>query len=126
MIWGGKPAEIIKIAEKRQVGIFVSEEIVFEISQVLSYPKIVNAYQGTGLKREDLVEMVLKTAKFAKPTKKVHVVEEHPADNKFLDCAMAANAEFLVSGDKHLLKIVAHGKTKVVSVADFLKLIKQH
>jgi putative PIN family toxin of toxin-antitoxin system len=126
MIWGGKPAEIIKAAENHQVTIFVTEEIVFEISQVLNYPKIANAYQGTGLKREDLVEAVLKSAKFTKPTKKVNAVKEHPADNKFLECAIAVNADFLVSGDKHLLKIVAHGKTKVVSVADFLKLIKLH
>ncbi len=90
MLWGGKPAEIIKAAEQNKVSILTSEEIVAEISQVLTYPKLKNIYQAEGLRSEDLIETVLKIAKFVKVTKKLNVVKEHPADDKFIECAQAA------------------------------------
>ena len=122
LLWGGKPAEIIKSAEQHRVIILTSEEIIAEISQVLTYPKLKNFYQDEGLQSEDLIETVLKIAKFVKVTQKLHVIEEHPADDKFIECAQAAGADYIVSGDKHLLKVACHRKTQIVSVNKFLQL----
>lgn len=105
MLWGGKPAQIVKASEEGKVIIFLSEEIVGEISQVLTYPKLKKIYQLEGLHHQDLIEAVLKVGKFVEVSKKVHVVLEHPADDKFIDCAVAAKAGYIVSGDKHLLNI---------------------
>ena len=124
MLWGGKPAEIIKAAEQYRVIILTSEEIVAEISQVLTYPKLKNTYQAEGLRSEDLIENVLKIAKFVKVTKKLNVVVEHPADDKFIECASAVGADYIVSGDKHLLKVSCYKKTQIVSVNEFLQLIE--
>jgi uncharacterized protein len=122
LFWGGKPAEIIKLAEQGKVTVFVSEEIVSEISQVLVYPKIEKIWRALGMRREDLMEQVLKNSKFVKVTNKVKVIVEHPADDRFLECALATDADFVVSGDKHLLKVGAYKKTKILSVNDFLNL----
>jgi len=70
-----------------------------------------------------LIEEVLKTAKFVKVTNKLNVIKDHDSDNKFLECALAAKANFIVSGDKHLLKIEAYKKIKILRVIDFLQLI---
>jgi putative PIN family toxin of toxin-antitoxin system len=124
LLWGGKPAEIVKAAEKRQFVILLTEEIAGEISQVLAYPKIAKVYQAASLRREDLVETVLKIGKFVQAARKVQVVAEHPADDKFIECAVAANAEYIVSGDKHLLKIGSYKKTRIISVSEFLQVIE--
>lgn len=123
MLWGGKPAEIIKSAEGQRVSILVSEEIVAEITQVLTYPKIKNVYKTLGLQSEDLIEAVLKIAKFVKVTKKLRVVEEHSADDKFIECAQAAGADYIISGDKHLLKVACYKKMQIVSVSEFIEII---
>jgi putative PIN family toxin of toxin-antitoxin system len=123
LLWGGKPAEIIKSAEEQNVSIFLSEEIVAEITQVLTYPKIKNVYKTSGLTSEDLVKAVLKTAKFVKVTKKLHVVEEHSADDKFIECAKSAKADYIISGDKHLLKMACYKRTKIVSVSEFIQIL---
>ena len=94
-----------------------------EISEVLFYPKLEKVYRGR-LNHEDLIEQVLKIAKFLKPTSKVQVIKEHPADNSVLECALAAFADYIVSGDKHILKVASFEKTKILSVNDFLKLIQ--
>jgi len=124
MLWGGKPAEIIKAAEQNRVSILTSEEIMAEISQVLTYPKLKNIYQAKRLRSEDLIEIVLKIAKFVEVTTKLKIVLEHPADDKFIECAKAAGARYIVSGDNHLLKIASYKKTQIVSVNEFLKLIE--
>ena len=123
MLWGGKPAEIIKSAEEQRVSILTSEEIVAEITQVLTYSKIKNFYKTLGLQSEDLIEEVLKNAKFVKVTKKLHVVEEHSADDKFIECAHAAGADYIVSGDRHLLKVACYKKTQIVPVSEFIQII---
>ena len=108
-------------AEKQKICIFTSEEIVREISQVLSYPKLKKVYEAAGLRHEDLIETILRIAKFVKITKKIKVVSEHPADDKFIECAFAAGAHFVVSGDKHLLRVVSYKETQILSVSEFLK-----
>ena len=124
LLWGGKPAEIIEAAENRKITIILSEEIVRELSQVLAYPKLKKVYKAEGLSQEDLMEAVLKIGKFVKIAKKVNVVEEHPADDKFIECALAAGAEYIVSGDKHLLKIVNYKKIQILAVNEFLRILK--
>ena len=124
LLWGGKPAEIIKAAENHKISIVLSEEIIKELSQVLAYPKLKKVYKAEGLSQEDLMEAVLKIGKFVKTTKKLNVVEEHPADDKFIECALAAGAEYIVSGDKHLLKIANYKKIQILTVNEFLLILK--
>jgi uncharacterized protein len=124
LLWGGKPAEIIKAAENNSVTIFASEQIIEEISQVLTYPKLKKVYDAEGLRSQDLIDSVLKVAKFVKVTEKIHVISEHPADNKFVECASAALAAYIVSGDKHLLHVACYKKIQMLSVNDFLKVIE--
>ncbi|MCW4008679.1 MAG: putative toxin-antitoxin system toxin component, PIN family [Candidatus Bathyarchaeota archaeon] len=121
LLWGGKPAEIVKAAEGGKVVIFTSEEIVGEISQVLNYPKLRRVYQAAGLRHKDLVEAVLKLVRFVEVSKRVNVVMEHPADDKFIECALAASADYIVSGDMHLLKIGSYQKTRISMVSEFLQ-----
>ena len=123
MLWGGKPAVIIKAAENNKIVIFASEQIIEEISQVLTYPKLRSVYKAEGLRSQDLIENVLTIAKFVDITQEIKV-KEHPTDDKFIECAFAAGAAYIVSGDKHLLKVACYKKTKIVSVNDFLRVLE--
>lgn len=124
LLWGGKPAEIIKAAEHGKVCLVASEEIAREISQVLNYPKLRKVYEAEDMCHEELIEAVLKVVSFVKVTRKVKVVVEHPADDKFIECALAVGADYIVSGDKHLLKIASYKKTRILSVSEFLGILE--
>ena len=93
-----------------------------EISHVLTYAKIAKIYEAEGLSRDQLVETVLKIAKFIKVTKKIKAVLTHPADDKVVECALAAKADYIVSGDKHLLELTSHKETRILSVNEFLSI----
>jgi len=123
LLWGGKPAEIIKAAEDGKFIVVTSEEIIREINQVLNYPRFRKIYEAEGLCHEDLLESVLKIVKFVNVTKRVKVVIDHAADNKFVECALAADSDYIVSGDKHVPKVGSYKKIKIVSVTEFLEAI---
>ena len=101
----------------------MSEEIVGEVTQVLTYPKIKNIYKTLGLQSQDLIEAVVKNAEFVKVTKKLNVVEEHSADNKFIECAQAVRADYIISGAKHLLKVACRKQIQIVSVREFIQIV---
>lgn len=123
LIWGGKPVAIVEAAEQGMVDIFVSKSVIAEISQVLSYPKIEKVYNSQ-LTRQQLMGQILKNVKFVEATVKLKVIKEHPADDKIIECAVSAKADYIVSGDKHLLNVLFYQKTQILSVNEFIKLIE--
>lgn len=55
------------------------------------------------------------------PPESVAVIEDDPTDNRILECALAADAEFVVTGDKkHLLPLDSFQDVSIVGLADFL------
>jgi len=57
------------------------------------------------------------------PKEKLHIVYKDPTDNKIVECAVAGNADYIVSGDKHLLDLKRYGGIDIISPARFLKLL---
>ena len=51
-------------------------------------------------------------------------VEKEPDDNKFIECAAALKADFIITGDKALLEIQDYMAIKIVSPKDFLSSYK--
>ena len=49
----------------------------------------------------------------------LHILKDEP-DNRILECAIAAQAEYVVSGDRHLLALKRHADITMISLADFL------
>ena len=104
--------------------LLVSEAIVGEVSQVLNYPKLRRIYEAEGLGHEELIEAILRFVRFVEVASRVKVVLEHPADDKFIDCAVEAKVDYVVSGDKHLLKVGTYKKIQIVSVNEFLQILQ--
>ena len=62
-------------------------------------------------------------AKHVEPKQPIDDVKEDPTDNRIIECAAASGSEYLVSGDKHLLKVGQYKGVKIVSPADFIEVI---
>lgn len=54
-----------------------------------------------------------------------NLISDDPDDNKFVDCAIAANADFIVTEDRHfkVLKDIPFPRVPVISAADFLEIL---
>ena len=76
----------------------------------------------------NVVDLLLKSrnVEFIDPHFKFHLIEADNDDNKFVDCAIAANATFIVSEDKHfeVLEQIPFPKVLVLRLREFLEMIK--
>jgi len=90
-----------------------------ELLRVTEYPK----FDFSPLQRLRFISLLIEIATLVEPKKKLKVVKDDPQDNKFLECALEAKADLIVSGDKHLLKLKEYEGIPIVSSADFLKLV---
>lgn len=60
-------------------------------------------------------------ATVVKPTITLDAVPDDPDDNRVLECALAGDADFIVTGDKHLLRLGAYKHIPILTVRKFLQ-----
>jgi predicted nucleic acid-binding protein len=65
-------------------------------------------------------ERLWKIARRITPTETLDVIKEDPSDNRILECAVAANSDFIVSEEKDLLRLKAYGGAQILTIRDFL------
>jgi predicted nucleic acid-binding protein len=58
--------------------------------------------------------------RFVQPTESIEVIQADPTDDRILECAVAAGAEVIVSGDTHLLGLGRFRGILIQRVAEFL------
>ncbi len=102
----------------------VSNEILDEYQEVLEQ-------QITPTIAENLVLLILnkKNTRFVDPHFRLNLIEADPDDNKFVDCAFAAGADYLVSEDSHfnVLRAMPFPQLNLVTLDEFMqtRLIKR-
>lgn len=119
LIFGGKPRKILLHSKEKKIRAFISAPILLELAKKLD--------SKFNWKEEKIKETVGTLSKFITvvyPTVRLNRVKKDPEDNKILECALEANADYIVTGDKHLLKLKRYGEIKIVTPADFLKTLK--
>ena len=100
-LWRGSEFRLLSAVVERKAILFSSPALLSEFARVLSYERI-RPFVGDP---RVLIEKLESIAIFVKPKEGVTVVKEDPQDDKVLECALAADADFIISGDKHLLKL---------------------
>ena len=117
--WNGKPEEILKLIKDRQIVNYSSAEIIEEIMRVVSYPKL-RFPEPLQIK---ILEFVLFYSEFVEPQKRIFTKTEDPHDNKFLECAIEAKVDYIISGDPHLSYMKKFKTVKIVTASEFLDII---
>jgi uncharacterized protein len=67
-------------------------------------------------------EIVAEAARVVTPAVQLDIIKEDPPDNRILECAVSAGSDYIVSGDKDLLRLGRHDSIWILRVADFLGL----
>ncbi|GBC95460.1 hypothetical protein HRbin16_01249 [bacterium HR16] len=117
---GGRLGAIVDAWRTGKFTLIVSEPIVREYVAVLQRPKF-------GIAAEELtatIDYLFKKAEFVSPAQVIDAVHDDPSDNKFLEAAVEGNADFIVSGDTHLLALGTFRDIAIVSGRDFIDRIK--
>ena len=121
----GAPGQVLKAWQENKFVLTTSKPIIKEIKQVLNSAKIQEFLIKHKVVKEDLNDF-FSTLSFnalvVKPSFKLDIIKEDPADNKFLECALMVKAEYIVSGDKHLLKLKMYENIKIILAYELINL----
>lgn len=116
----GYNSEIVKRVNEYEL--FVSEDILKEVVDVLHRSSLKKKYDPSGIIAISDILDILSDAAVVTPSQKVNVCRDQH-DDKFIECAIAAGADYIVSGDEDLLIIKEYGKIKIVSADAFLQIL---
>jgi putative PIN family toxin of toxin-antitoxin system len=117
VLFGGKPRQIMEKAIRGEIRLCISEPILDELKGVLQRPKFDYS--------PEMIQVILKelagVSDFVNASKTMDVVLEDPEDNRILECAVEAEANYIVTGDSHLLKLSRYQNIEIVNAVAFLE-----
>ena len=122
LVPGGKPAGILSLAKAAEVDIFLSPQIIKEIERILLSAKLAKIHKATPKETRRFIKALEEVVTVTHGALEVDVIADDPDDNKILACALEAKAEFIISGDRHLLDLGEYQGIKIVNAATFLDL----
>jgi putative PIN family toxin of toxin-antitoxin system len=113
----GNPFEFLELARAGKIRAAVSDAILNEVGEVLG--------RKFDWPEGDVAEVRRQIEGFAQkvtPKTVLSAVKDDPDDNRILECASAAGSEYIVTGDKDLLRLGSYDSIRIVTVAEYLKL----
>ena len=119
----GPPAEIIDHWEADDFDVVTSPPLLSELKRALQYPRVKKYLKRSPDEVATFTTRFRRMAILVEPQFTLEAIEEDPADNRLLECAIAGGASYIVSGDDHLLGLKAYEGMIILSPAGFLLLL---
>lgn len=121
---GGIPDQVRLAWQDGLFTLLTSPDLLAELRRVLTYPRLRALIR---LSREDeakLLRLLVEETEITAGTIQVDVVRDDPADNTVLACAVEGHADYIVSGDTHLLALRRCAGIPIVTARAFLEILK--
>ncbi len=108
LLFGGPPRQVLERALEGSIELFTSPPLEEELERVLrmKFPSALSAIHETLAALQEVTTPVV-------PRRAVSAIPEDPSDNRVLECALAARADAILSGDHHLLR---HQKFRAIPI----------
>lgn len=116
----GNEYRLLRLAGEGKVKLVLSLAILKELRDVLSRSK----FGFSGEQQESIIHHIVSICELVVPQRKVSVIADDE-DNRILECALAGKADYIVSGDKHLLNLKTFQEIPIMTTREFLKVIKR-
>jgi len=122
LIRGGKEDRILRAWQRDAFELVLSPQILDEMGRALFYEKLRKARWMTEEEVAALVRSVAREAILVPGRVRIEASRD-PDDDKFLEAAIEGRAQYLVTGDKDLLKLKTHRGVRIVTPAAFLTIL---
>ena len=119
----GAPRQIIDLWREEAFELLTSDAILDEVARVLQYPRIAALHKLTDAEMVEFLALLREESRDVGSTERVNVSPDE-TDNRYIECAVAGEADYLVTGDKrHLLPIGEYRGIPLIEPAVFLSLL---
>ena len=115
LFWLGNPRKCIILAKLNKVQAFSSQPIVEEIRS-----KLIKKFGVSTEESDTIIDNILSYTTVIKPDSSFKIAINDPDDHKFIDCAVESKAQFIVSGDRHLLALKKVRNISILNPTGFL------
>lgn len=113
--FGGPPLDTLLRTFDDEVRLVASEETLNELERVMTYDHL----PFTDADRAQYVAILRQEADIIRPDESITVVRDSD-DDKFLEVALAGDADYVVSGDRDLLDLGSYRGTDIVAPHEFV------
>jgi putative PIN family toxin of toxin-antitoxin system len=120
----GSPAAILALWQQRVFELDISPPILAELDRVFHYPKIQERYHLPEEQVQTFLGRLASQSFVVSPEVELTVIAEDAPDNRYLECALAAGAQYIVTGDAHLLKLQQYRGVGILNPTSFLAVLK--
>ncbi|MEW6248790.1 MAG: putative toxin-antitoxin system toxin component, PIN family [Nitrospirota bacterium] len=120
MLWRGTPYRCLLAIRAGLAELILSPPIIDEFRNVLD-----KKFALTREEVEEGIALVQESARLIGIPGTLRVLTDDPEDDKFIETALVAGAQCLVSGDKHLLRLGDYRGIKVISARAFLDMLAE-
>lgn len=124
LLWGGPPRRLIDLARARSLMMFTSLILLAELAEVIARDKFAHRVHLAGLSAAELVHDYQRLAYIVEPQSLPTPVSRDPDDDHVLACALAAQADLIVTRDLDLLDLGTHQNIPILAAADALRRIE--
>jgi putative PIN family toxin of toxin-antitoxin system len=119
LVFKGDLSNIAVLWQKSKIIPLISKETFDEFRTVLEYPKFT---LSSGEIKSIIKQEILPFFEVVNVSKRVKGVCRDPDDDKFISCAISANADCIVTGDKDLSDLKKYQSIKIIHASDFVKI----
>ncbi|MBI5789603.1 MAG: putative toxin-antitoxin system toxin component, PIN family [Candidatus Schekmanbacteria bacterium] len=120
--WKGASHKIFNDCIFGKYELILSLEIFDELKRVLNYPK----FKFSQAEIEDFLDQILEVGTLVEPAVAIEMIENDPSDNKFLECAITVDADYIISRDPHLTKGKEFNGIMIMSPENFREITCGH
>ncbi|MBN1223091.1 MAG: putative toxin-antitoxin system toxin component, PIN family [Candidatus Aminicenantes bacterium] len=118
-LFSGKPEQLFELARSRTFHLLTSSSILAEFANCLR-----TKFDWEDEDITDAIRTVGYSAELVRPTAEIDILS-NGADNRILDCAIAGKADYIVSGDRHLLELKTFKNVRILRAAELIKIISK-
>lgn len=118
LLWLGNPGRVLEAAALGKLTLYTSPPLIDELITVLQAPKLAPRIGRSGLTIGQLLLRYLDVAIVVQPATIAPVVITDPDDDHVLACALAAQADLIISGDADLLNLKAYQGIPIVTASE--------
>ncbi|WP_271254842.1 putative toxin-antitoxin system toxin component, PIN family [Pseudanabaena sp. Chao 1811] len=120
-LWRGLPNNLIHLARREEIQICISESLLAELENTLSYKKLQQKIQSLNLTKEQLL-IGTREITYIYPIEELIVPDlRDPDDTVVLATAIAASVEVIITGDRDLLILQEYQNMQIMTATDFLE-----
>lgn len=122
LLWGQSLERLFVLVNTRKITLCFSPHTIDELLRVVNYPHIRKQAEKYEVPIELLLDKLFAASLIAYPTQRISAVKEDKSDNRFLETAVASRAEYIITGDRHLLRLGSYKNISILKPKRFLEM----